>query len=1003
MAVRKRGTARAVTKKPIAGKRAGRARKTREHVPPPPPDRAAFPVVGIGASAGGLKALEGFMAHMPDNSGVAFVVIQHLAPTHKSLMGSLLAKYTSMRIIPIEDGVRIEPNCIYLNPPHKNVALIDRVFTLIEPDGPHAANLPIDHFLRSLAEDQRAKAVCIILSGTGTDGTQGLTAVKGEGGTAMAQEVSQAQYDSMPRSAINTGLVDFVLPVEKMPEALLQYTTHTYFESRRTCATAEKQESAEPLRRILHLIRSGTGQDFTNYKQTTILRRIERRMAVHQIIRMHDYVTYLKHDPEEVEKLCSDMLITVTRFFRDPEAFEILEKKVLPDLLKARPSGIPLRVWVPGCGTGEEAYSIAILISEAMTRLRKHREVQIFATDVEAGSIDRARSGIYPENIGIDVTARRLKRFFVKEDSTYKVKRGIRDIVVFAVQNLIKDPPFSRIDLLSCRNVLIYLNSSLQKKLLALFCYTLTPDGYLFLGPSETIGEFTSDLVAVDAKWRIYRCRYDAAKIAEGFPSPPPSLAETGSGGAVAAIPHEGTRHQPVLRQTAEKAIIEKYAPPCVVIDEKFEILYFHGRTDRYLSPPVGEPSFNILNMAPEGMRHILTTALHDAITKRTSSVHKGFRIRQDGVSVSLNLVVTCLTDPPAMRGLVLVGFEDVAESKTERRKAKKGISGDGPTAPHIEALERELAATRDRLEATIEELVTSNEELRSANEELQSTNEELQSTNEQMETSREELQSTNEELHAANSELQGKIAELGRAHDDLTNLLASTGIATLFLDRDLCIRSYTPAVRRFFSLIDSDVGRPVSDIVHKFEYASLVEDSRNVLATFQRVERRVQTTEHNWFKVNIVPYRTLENIVDGVVLTFVDISQLVLAAEESAGALAFKAAVVDTVREPLVVLDQDLKVVYASRSFYDTFMVSPRTTEGHSIRELGSGQWAIPKLLEMLEAVLAENTVFSDFEVAHDFPDIGRKTMLLNARQLATSPVREGAMILMAIEDITD
>jgi two-component system CheB/CheR fusion protein len=952
-------------------------------------------IVGLGASAGGLEALEGFFSNMPSDSNMAFVVIQHLSPGRKSIMDSLLARYTGMFIRQMEDGMKVEPNCIYLNQPAKDTSLMNGVLYLTEPRDTHAARMPIDHFLRSLAQDQKEKAVCIVLSGTGSDGTLGLKEVKGEGGMTMAQEESQAKYDSMPRSAINTGLVDFILPVEKMSADLIRYVRHPYIEGEKRAVTPG-QEYLNAVSKIFLLIRSSTGHDFSNYKQNTIRRRIERRMAVHQLDRITDYLRYLQENPAEVETLYKDMLIGVTNFFRDPDAFEVLSSKVVPSLLEGKKPDSTLRAWVTGCATGEEAYSIAMVIQENMDQLNKHVNVQIFATDIDAEAVEIARAGAYPDSIAADITAGRLQRFFTKVDDTYIVKKQIREMVVFAVQNIIKDPPFSRLDLVSCRNVLIYMDSVLQKKVLPLFHYVLNHDGFLFLGSSESIGEFADFFSPVSAKWKIFRRKGIAIERAiehRGLP-----FYET------AAEMHREEGKKVLagtgIRQLAESLILREYAPPCVLINEKNDIVYFHGKTDIYLSPPAGEPSFNILKMAQEDLRYSLSILLYRAMKQKKTAASEGVRIKHDGRIKTIDLVVRPLADPMAGQGLMMVIFDDKTAAKIPLKKEKKAV-GARETDTRIAALQQELNSTKEYLQTTIEELETSNEELKSTNEELQSTNEELQSTNEEMETSKEELQSTNEELETVNTELQSKVEQLSTSNNDLNNLLASTDIGTVFLDTRLQIRRFTPSVARIFNLIRSDIGRPIGDITLKTDYGTLSGDVREVLASLVPKECEIKTTDGTWFAVRILPYRTVDNVIDGVVITFIDITTLKEATLAEKDARVFAEGIIDTVREPLVVLDEDMRVISANKSFFGKFKVQEDDTINRSIFDLGNRQWDIPDLRKLLNTILPEKTEFQDFEVKHDFPFIGKKTMLLNARQVY-SGAREKKMVLLAFEDIT-
>ncbi|MBN1842639.1 MAG: PAS domain-containing protein [Deltaproteobacteria bacterium] len=958
-------------------------------------EATGFPVVGIGASAGGLEALETFFTHMPSDSNIAFVVIQHLSPRHKSIMSSILSKCTKMQVSELKDSVRIQPNRVYLNPPNKNVVIINRTLQLIDLVKTDGINLPIDCFFKSMAQDLAEKAICIILSGTATDGTLGLKAVKGEGGIGMVQDPDSAKYDGMPRSAIATGIVDFILPVEKIPGALVRYVKAPFIRVPKRIEVTDDQ-FPEYVQEIFALIRRATGHDLSHYKQTTIRRRIERRMAVHQIDKISHYVKYLQEIPAETDILFKDMLIGVTNFFRDPDAFEVLKEKALPPLLNAKQDDFPIRVWVQGCSTGEEAYSMAILLSEAMDMLKQSFDVQIFASDIDAQAIEHARTGIYPDSIAADVSQGRLRQFFVKEDNTYKAREQIRERIVFAVQNVIKDPPFSKIDLLSCRNLLIYMDTQLQKKVLSLCHYTLNQGGILFLGPSESIGEFTDLFWPVDNKWKIFKRKDVVVERPREYPEMPfhhrPSFGEAED----KRVPAEADIHE-----VAERVILENYAPPGVLVNERYEIVHFMGKTDMYLEPPTGKASFNITKMAREGLRFKLATALNNAMKQKKTISYNALRIKHNGKYRIVDLTVRPLTEASITPAYLLVMFDDKTPAEEPAGKKTKKVAEDG-AAPVLVSLERELESTKEHLQATIEEMETSNEELKSTNEELQSVNEELQSTNEELETSKEELQSTNEELVTVNTELQKKVEELSQANNDIHNLFASTEIGTIFLDTELCIKRFTPAMTQIFNLIQTDLGRPISDITTRINYDQTEKDAREVLKTLVQKEIELQDSRGDWFLMRILPYRTTENVIDGVVINFVNISEIRQSKQAAQEALEYAQTIVDTVREPLVVLDVDLRVISASRSFYEIFQATPEETNGRLFYDLGNREWDIPKLRELLEQILPKSSVFDDFEVEHDFETIGRRAMLLNARQMCIE-AKETQFILLALEDITE
>jgi two-component system, chemotaxis family, CheB/CheR fusion protein len=959
----------------------------------------SFPIVGIGASAGGLEAFEQFFRAMPHDSGMAFVLVQHLDPTHKSILTDLIRRYTSMNVVEIQDGTKVEPNTIFVIPPNRYLGIAHGKLHLMEPTTAPGHRTPIDFFFRSLADDQKEKGICIVLSGTGTEGTLGLRAIKGEGGMAMVQSPESAKYDGMPRSAVATELADYVVPVDKMPEQLMAYVQQVF--GKGTVARAKPvPKETDLLEKIFIILRSRTGHDFFHYKRNTIIRRIERRMAINRIANMSGYLRHLQEYPPEAQTLFRELLIGVTNFFRNPEAFEVMKEKVIPQILEKRKGDNPVRIWVPGCATGEEAYSIAISFRESMDRLKKEISVQVFATDIDGRAIETARTGLYPKSIGVDVPAEILRRYFEQEDASYRIKKSIRDMVVFALQNVIADPPFSKTDLISCRNLLIYLGPEVQKKVLSLFHYSLNKEGILFLGSSETIGEFTKVFSTVERKWKIYK-RKDSGSLHGRMPElQTPRLAPH----MTTAWEHGHAKIGPKggYRDVAERAILESYGPAGVLIDEKGKILYVHGQTGKYLEIPSGEFSGSIVGMAREGLKLELAQSIRKGATRKTEIRSDRLLVKTNGGHLLINLVVKPISEPASTKGQLLVLFEDVPFEEANGAEVEPTDSTEVDELPRVRQLEHELSSTREYLQSTIEELETSNEELQSTNEELQSSNEELQSTNEEMETSKEELQSVNEELNTVNSELQQTIQELTRTSNDLNNLLASTDIGTIFLDTHLNVQRFTPTMTDFINLIQTDVGRPLAHIVTKLKYGRLVEDAQEVLRTLVPKEEEIQTNDDRWYSMRILPYRTVENVIDGVVITFVDTSlfrQALKAAAEEAEKQ--EVSIINTVREPLLLLDRDLRIESANESFYRTFKVRPKETTGKLLYDLANRQWDIPALRELLEKILPEKASIEDFRVEHEFETIGNRTMLLNARQLQTD-AGKAEKILLAIEDVT-
>jgi len=847
-----------------------------------------FPVVGIGASAGGLGAFESFFAGMPADieSGMAFVLVQHLAPDHKSILTELIQRYTRMKVFEVEDGMTVQPDCAYIIPPGRDMALLNGTLQLLEPNAPRGQRMPIDFFFRSLAQDQGERAICIVLSGTGSDGTMGIRAIKAEGGMVMVQRPDSAEFDGMPTSAIGTGLVDLELTPAEMPAHLIAYANRvTEKHTLSSLATTPRTESAR--KKLFVLLRDQTGHDFSSYKASTIHRRIERRMAIQQIESMDDYVHFAQQTPEEVEALFRDLLIGVTQFFRDAEAFEVLESQVIPGLFSGKPMGSVIRVWIPGCSTGEEAYSIAILLQERLEALMQSHTLQVFATDIDSRAIATARLGIYPVGIASDLSPERLARFFSAEPdgSGYRIHKSIRDVLIFSEQDVIKDPPFSKLDLISCRNLLIYLGADLQRKLIPLFHYALNPGGSLFLGTSETVGDFGGLFSMVDRKSKLYQRKevlHGAQSTALSRFIPPVRINDATHPRLVGKTDPTGKLP---LRELTEQALLKQAAVTGALVNGQGDILYLHGRTGMYLEPAPGEAGINnILRMARDGLRRELTTALHKAVGSMEVITCQGLRVKANDQYISVNLSIRpVMAETRRSPGttLFLVTVEE-ASAPTKQASLATRPSGEGAKLPATEAsariaqLTRELQAKEEYLQVTHENLESSNQELKASNEEMQSVNEELQSTNEELETSKEELQSVNEELATVNAELQAKVTDLSRANNDMNNLLAGTGIGTVFVDQQLRILRFTPTATRIINLIPNDVGRPVSHIVSNLiGYVDLVADTQAVLDTLMPKEVEVHTAEDKWFTMRIQLYRTLENVIEGAVITFVDITDM--------------------------------------------------------------------------------------------------------------------------------
>ena len=831
--------------------------------------RDSVTIVGIGASAGGLEAMEAFLQNVPPSSGMAFVIVQHLDPTHKGILPELLQRVTAMEVVQVTDRMRVKPNGVYVIPPNRDMSILRGVLHLLEPVSPRGRRLPIDFFFRSLADDQKDRSIGVILSGMGSDGTLGLRAMKEKAGTAFVQEPASAKFDGMPRSAIDAGVADVVAPVEALPGKIGDFLRYAPAPAQSKLALEHASQGG--LEKVAILLRAKTGHDFSLYKESTMYRRIDRRMGLHQIVRIADYVRYLQGNPLELELLFKELLIGVTSFFRDPAAWEKLRTETLPALLAGRASGGTLRAWVPACSTGEEAYSLAIVLKEAIERSESaaNVSVQIFGTDLDGDAIERARAGAFLANIAADVSPERLRRYFIQTEGGYTVAKPIREMLVFAPQNVIMDPPFTKLDLVSCRNLLIYLTPGLQKKLLPLFHYSLNPGGILFLGSAETIGGLGDMFEAIEGKLRLYRRRETVLRPdAITFPSAyVPALH-----GAPAAAPQsaQATQAAPNLQALADQLLLQTFAPAAVLVNSAGDILYISGRTGKYLEPAAGRANWNIFAMAREGLRYELSSAFRKALRGPAAVSVKRVNVGGSEGAPTVDLTVQAITDPEALRGLVMVVL---AESDPVPESPFRTLDGDPASATENDRMALELEQARHEAQTVREEMQASQEELKSSNEEMQSMNEELQSTNEELTTSKEEMQSMNEELQTLNHELQAKIEDLDRLNSDMKNLLESTEIATLFLDGALRVRLYTAGACKLFKLIPNDVGRSITDIASELDCAELPDLAREVLRTLAFHEREVPARGDCWYRVRIMPCRAQENKIDGVVITFTNIT----------------------------------------------------------------------------------------------------------------------------------
>ncbi len=824
----------------------------------------AFPIVGIGASAGGLEAIESFLRPLPEVSGAAFIIVQHLDPTRKGMMVELLSRATPMKVLQVKDGMRVEPDHVYIIPPNQDLSILHGALHLLSPTARRGLRLPIDFFFRSIADDRRSDGIGVILSGMGADGTLGAGAIKAQGGAVFVQAPSSAKFDAMPRSAIDAGYADVVAPVEDLAARVVAHCARTPGVVQSKVILTEETRSA--IDKIFILLRSQTGHDFSQYKRSTVYRRIERRRELHKIHNIAGYVRLLQESPQENELLFKELLIGVTSFFRDPEVWEHLRKKALPELFSERPAGGVLRAWVPGCSTGEEAYSLAIVFKEVVDEVRpaKRLSLQIFATDLDKDAIERARLGVFPLGISGSVSNERLSRFFVKDSGGYRVGQEIRETVIFATQNVIMDPPFTKLDIVSCRNLLIYLSPDLQKKLLQLLHYSLNPGGILFLGSAETLGASANLFDLRDGKMRTYR-RLVAAQPAQAVEFPVTSSGQRALAAETTAAVKTSVLNLPAL---AERFLLERYSPAAVLTNDKGDILYVSGHTGKYLEPAAGKANWNVHVMACEGLRDELACAFRGALRSQQAVTKAEVKVENNGVSHFVNVTIEPLGKSETLRGMLMILFSDVVAPAITKRSGKVK-----QTPAEMAKMAQELGRAREEVRTTREEMQTSQEELKSSNEELQSTNEELQSTNEELTTSKEEMQSMNEELQTLNNELQAKVDELSHANDDMRNLLDSTDVATLFLDATLRVRRFTTRMTKIVNLIPGDIGRPITDLASDLIYPFLVDDAREVLETLTSKEKQVNTLDGRWFAVRVMPYRTTDNRIDGIVITFADIT----------------------------------------------------------------------------------------------------------------------------------
>lgn len=966
-------------------------------------DAESLCVVGIGASAGGLEAFTEFLASFPPHLHLALVFVQHLDPRHKSNLAEILSRSTSIPVVEATDSTPLQGGHLYVMPADRDLAIMHGVLHLIARPENASRHLPIDAFFRSLAEDQGSNAVGVVLSGMGSDGASGLRAIKAEGGIAMVQERASAKYDGMPAAAIAAGHVDFVLPPKELAQELVRIARNPVAKVFPAPApTVPEPTSQTDMQKVLLLVRRATGMDFSYYKRNTVERRVARRMVLHRIESLRHYARYLQQTPGEAETLFEDLLINVTSFFRDPGVFEALRTVVFPRILQQRPPEAPIRIWVPACSTGEEAYSLAITLLESLGEDETATRVQIFGTDVSRIGIEKARQGVYPENIEGEVSPDRLRRFFVKGDGGYQIRKSIRDMCVFANQNVIKDPPFSHLDLISCRNVLIYMTPTLQQRIIPSFHYALKADGYLVLGSSETIGDFSQLFFLVDKKHKIYAKKASAVRMPLQIPPAETTTAHETPESEMPPFP-DGL---PDLEKEISRIVLARYGPPGVVINEQLEIVRFRGQTGRFLEPAPGVATWNLMKMTRPGLAVELRAAIHKAQAENAPARKEGVRMRFDGGTILVNLEVIPMGAKRPEGRHYLVLFEEPptlpAPPEPADHKTKPTNKAMRAAQQEVDTLRVELAATKQTLQSIIEEHETTNEELRAANEEIQSSNEELQSTNEELTTAKEELQSTNEELTTLNEELENRNAELRQAVNDLNNLLNSVNIPILILGNDLSIRSFTPLAERVFRLIPADIHRPIGELRLGIEVENIEQMVRDVIDSLNLREETVRGQEDHWYSLRIRPYRTTDNKISGAVLSLIDVTERKRIEEFLENQQIITENLLAMLHNPMVVLDGGLRVVTTNQAFDETFHFQPEQLRGATLYDAGDGSWNAPSLHTLLdERVLASPRV-DGFSLELELPSGRHKAFSVNATRIS----RDGKspfLILLVFKEAAD
>jgi two-component system, chemotaxis family, CheB/CheR fusion protein len=946
-----------------------------------------FPIVGIGASAGGLETFLKLLGYLPTESGMALILVQHLDPKHPSLLTEILARTTKIPVIEVGDLVKVLPNRIYVMPANRDMILLDGVLRVETRKETYGNPVTIDLFFNSLAKDAKHRAIGIILSGTGSDGAHGITEIKAEGGITMAQELASAKFAEMPQNAIATHCIDFVLSPEGIAKELLRISKHPFLDDQ----SLRKSSDISDLLNILRAVQSATGVDFKSYKRNTIVRRVSRRMLLGRKESFKEYLELLKSDASEVQALYRDFLIGVTSFFRDPDTFEVLRTKIFPALIKDRDQNSTIRIWVAGCATGEEVYSLAMCLTDFLDHEKARFPIQIFGTDISDQAIDQARSGLYRESSIATVPPDHLKRFFTKADNGYQISKTIRDVCIFARQNVATDPPFSAIDLISCRNVLIYLEPPLQKRVISLFHYALRSTGYLMLGNAESAGTYAELFSQIGPNQKVYSKKLGSERVRFDFSRGHSGLKRT-SGGRTdidandeVHVPNEESE----LDKDSDKAILANRAPAGVIVNEHFEIVRMRGQTGRFLEAPPGHLTNDILRMTRSGLRGELSKAIHTASRENVVVKKHNLRIKENQGFIDADFEVIPFTSGTKKIRYFAVIFSELPTS----RKRSKHISQLDDS--RVALLEKELTDTQDYLQSLVDKERSASSDLRVVNEEILSSNEEIQSSNEELETAKEELQSTNEELATVNDELNHRNRSLSELNSDLNNLLGTVHIPVIMLSRDLVIRRYSALAETIVNLTPGDIGRNIRDFKPKMNIPDLVEIVTHVIENVAEHSQEIQDEQGRWYSLRIRPYQTIEKKIDGAIIALIDIGTLKNMRD-------YAEAIVRTVRESLLVLDCNLRVKSANPYFYEKFSLSPDRVEQKLVYELNNGEWDSPEFRILLNDILVKDSHFRDFEMTHSPSGKNPRTFLLNASRLRDGS-KDGDFILLAIEDITE